>query len=97
MSAKSSNFAAEMIKKMELKEMTHTCYRCRHSYFDTHAPKKKGGLLQCPYGDVQEGVCTCGHWRANIVTEMYFSGALHDHRKTVLTEIFLDRVKKGTF
>ena len=94
MSAKSSTFAAEMIDFMELKQMTHTCYRCRHSFF-VGVP----ALLDCPHRKSlkQEGECNCRNWLPSLMAESYFGGTLKGNLHGILTGIYVERVKRGTF
>lgn len=98
MSAKSCTFAAEMIEKMSIEEMTHTAWRCRHSYFFT----QKTGMIcrKCVgKGELTDKICSkCPKWQPSELAEDYFAGRLKgDRRAKILTQIYLDRKKSGTF
>lgn len=98
MSAKSSTFAAEMIEIMELSQMTHTPYRCRHSIFVGRMYKDSYEGMHCIYGQMSEDKCAkCKHWRASELAEAFFSGELKDGRQNALAHIYQDRMKRGTF
>lgn len=97
MSAKSSTFVLEMIESMELKQMTHTPYRCRHSQFGARYENNYHGMC-CPFGDMSAEFCAkCKNWRASELAEAFFSGDLHDGRKATLAAIYQERMKRGTF
>lgn len=97
MSAKSCTFAAEMIEKMSIEEMTHTAWRCRHSYYFT----QRAGMLcrKCVGREATDRICSkCPKWQPSELAEDYFSGRLKgDSRAKTLTQIYLDRKKSGTF
>ena len=97
MSAKSCTFAAEMTEKMSIEEMTHTAWRCRHSYYFT----QKTGMIcrKCVGREATDRICSkCTKWQPSELAEDYFAGRLKgDRRAKALTQIYLDRKKSGTF
>lgn len=90
MSAKSSTFAPQMIETMNIEQMTHTCWRCRHSAYIT---KAEG--LHCPKSKT---LVPCRHFLPSEIAEAYFNGLLKgDPRRATLTKIYTERMKAGTF
>lgn len=99
MSAKSCTFAAEIVETMSIEEMTHTAWRCRHSYYFT----QRAGMLcrKCVGKEATDRICSkCSKWQPSELAEDFFSGALkrkHDPRAETLAQIYTDRKKRGTF
>lgn len=96
MSAKSCTFAAEIVKNMKIEQMTHTPWRCQHSRYIT-----RNGGLWCLYeheGCDKKTCKACAKWKPSELAISYFDGSLRDIRqRRVLTEIYLERMKKGRF
>lgn len=95
MSAKRCNFAAEIAKYMEISEITHTAYRCRRSEFTT------GKLLRCmprsKYLDNDKPCKECVLWQPSQVVEDYFNKETDRRQTMILSEILLERKKRGTY
>ena len=94
-SAKSSTFAPQMAEKMRLEEMKHTSYRCRKSAF-----MHRGLGLVCTqtsrYCD-EKKCAVCEEWQPSLLAENYFNGNCKNEERKILTAIYLERMKKGTF
>lgn len=98
MSAKSCTFAAEMIENMTIEQMTHTASRCWHSQYVN--PGNKERILRCTllHQECREEECmSCPHWHASMAADLYFTGRLRGQHKETMTQIFQERMKKGTF
>ena len=95
MSAKMCTFAPEMVSNMELAKMKHTTWRCRHSYFQG----VKGGGMRCAMdAHCTDGKCAmCEHWAPSVLATQYFAGELNGAMRNILSEIYLARVRRGTF
>lgn len=103
MSAKSSNFAAEMIDTMTIEEMTHTAWRCRYATYIHKDEALRCGKL-CKYvGDKDCAECT--HFSPSSTAEAFFAkgGVAADgtrltqtQRKTIAA-IYRERVARGTY
>ena len=104
MSAKSGNFALEIVENMSeikdlAKRMTHTCYRCRLSeFYNTSA---KGLQLKCRGGrHVAAGInaeTTCDRWSPSVAVSSLIDGTADIRTRKVVTEILNSRVADGTF
>lgn len=95
MSAKSSTFAAEMIENMTIDEMRHTAWRCRNSYYYA-----KDAPIRCRrfHKDCDEKVCgLCKAWEPSECAEAYFKNRLTGTHYKTISQIMLERVRKGTF
>lgn len=91
MSAKSSNFAAEMIKNMQLNTITHTQWRCRHSLYAT-----KGVVCTQQARFCTEDECsTCPLWKPSHIAEDFFNNKLDPCLHNIVYGIFKDREKRG--
>lgn len=97
MSAKSCTFAAEIVETMSIEEMTHTAWRCRHSFF--YLAGRGMQCHKCIGAIPNDTLCgKCKKWQASELAEDYFAGRLKgDLRAKTLTQIYLDRKKRGTF
>lgn len=100
MSAKSSTFAAEMIEKMEISEMTHTAWRCRNSFCVVGSDRVRVEL-QCPFHHIKnkdgKKCATCKHWLPSETAESFFAGQLKGTHAKTIADIMLMRQKRGTF
>lgn len=95
MSAKSRNFAPQFNINMEIKDMRHTAWRCRHSQYVT----RWDGLrcLKLCKGASDEVCAKCEEWKASDVAESYFNGTLRGDLKNIVSSIMLERKRTGRF
>lgn len=98
MSAKSCTFAAEMIENMTIEQMTHTASRCWHSQYVNQGCKERALRCTLLHQECREEECmSCPLWHASMAADLYFTGRLHGKHKETMTQIFQERMKKGTF
>ena len=94
MSAKSSNFAGEKVENMDIKDYTHTCYRCAHSCYIG------GRVLRCPVLSIDckpNEVTKCRRFEHTQCAKDFFSGLIKGTHAVTLYSIYTGRVKNGTF
>lgn len=97
MSAKSSTFAAKLIEKMTLNEMTHTAYRCRNSIF---IGTRGHTILHCvkTSRNCNEAICAnCPKWQPSEIAEDYFANRLKGSHAQTIGSIYLERKRRGTY
>ena len=81
------------------KEMTHTCYRCSHSFFYTDSTHAETLLRCCVVSkDVESHAVTqCPRWNPSLAVQMLQDGNLDQQRKLSLLTILEERRKHGCY
>ena len=95
MSAKSSTFAPQLVEKMTLEQMTHTCWRCSHSRFFV-----QGNPMVCGKGEkIARGdePNKCPQWEPTETARAFFAGELPKPQARTVAAIYRERLKAGTY